>query len=216
MSKETPQKAHPAAPPKEDNTLPVPQKRPANFWHEVLITAVLFVAAIAIAMGAKAYVIQPYVVDGQSMETTLQDNDRLLVDKLPLTFAHLRNHPYIPNRGDIIIFNQSGLPGYLGTKQLIKRVIGLPGDRVIVDNGVLTIFNSAHPNGFLPDAMGKYHIVTPTTHNLSLTLGKDQLFVCGDNRPFSEDSRAFGPINSSQVVGKLSFRIFPFNKLSHY
>lgn len=202
-------------PTSEPVTTPQPTK--SGPWHEALITIVLFISAILIALIAKAYIVQPYVVDGQSMETTLQDHDRLLVDKLPLTFAHLSGHPYIPARGDIIIFNQSNLPGYIGTKQLIKRVIGLPGERVVVDQGVITIYNRTHPNGFNPDTTGKYRISASTTPgNVDVTLQNNQLFVCGDNRPNSEDSRVFGPIDSSQIVGKLSFRIFPLSKLQHF
>lgn len=198
------------------NEFPLPPTGPSRHKQEVLTTIALFVSALLIVISAKAFVIQPYVVDGQSMETTLQNNDRLLVDKLPVTFAHISRHAYIPRRGDIIIFNQADLPGFIGTKQLIKRVIGLPGDRVVVDNGSITIYNSAHPEGFTPDRSGKYTAAAITPGNIDLTIGSGQLFVCGDNRPNSEDSRAFGPINSSQIVGKLSFRIFPLGKLHHY
>jgi signal peptidase I len=150
------------------------------------------------------------------METTLQNSDRLLVDKLPVTFAHLSGHKYIPKRGDIIIFNQDDLPGFIGTKQLIKRVIALPGERVVVSDGSISIYNGAHPKGFKPDRSGQYTPAPITPGNIDLTIGPGQLFVCGDNRPNSEDSRAFGPINASQIVGKLSFRIFPLGKLHHY
>jgi signal peptidase I len=99
------------------------------------------------------------------------------------------------------------------SKQLIKRVIGLPGDRVVVSNGEYMIYNKAHPHGFDPDKTLPYGKDIPlTSGNVDITLGKDQLFVSGDNRPDSLDSRAFGPINASQIVGKLVIRVFPIGQ----
>lgn len=183
-----------------------------------LITTIgLFVLAILIALFVKAYVVQPYVVDGQSMESTLQNNDRLLVNKLPKTFAGLSGHPYVPKRGDIIVFNQSGLPGFDGSKQLIKRVIGLPGDRVVIKDGSIIIINAKNPKGFNPDKVIGYSINSPQTlGNVDVTISRNQIFVCGDNRDHSEDSRYFGPVDISKIVGKLSFRILPISKASHY
>lgn len=186
-------------------------------YKNILTTAGLFLAAIIIAFATKAYIVQPYIVDGQSMENTLQDGDRLLVNKLPRTFARISGHTYTPKRGDIIIFNQANLPGFDGEKQLIKRVIGLPGDRVIVKDGSIKIINKTSANGFNPDTSGLYKIsATETVGTIDLTLSSNQIFVCGDNRNNSEDSRYFGPINESQIVGKLTLRIFPISKASHY
>lgn len=177
----------------------------------------LLLIAVVLALFTKAFIVQPYVVEGQSMEVTLQDHDRLIVNKLPHTFARLSGHPYIPNRGDIIIFNEDNLPGYFGPKQLIKRVIGLPGDHVVVKNGKITIYNQTHPKGFDPDTTVGYHIAAPTTDgSVDRTLGTDQLFVCGDNRPNSEDSRYFGPINASQIVGKMVLRIYPLSTAQRF
>lgn len=186
-------------------------------WRQWLPTTLILAAALILAFTLKAYIIQPYVVDGQSMETTLQDHDRLLVDKLPQTFAHISGHAYIPNRGDIIVFNQANLPGYSGPKQLIKRVIGLPGDHVVIKDGQITIFNQDNPKGFNPDTSGDYIVEAPsTTGNTDLILGASQIFVCGDNRANSEDSRYFGPIKSSSIVGKLVLRIFPLSSAERF
>jgi len=173
---------------------------------------VFLVIPILMALFLTAFIIQSYQVDGQSMETTLQDHDRLLVDKFPRTWARLTNKDYIPNRGDIVIFNQSGLPDSFYQKQLIKRVIGLPGERVVVKNGYITVYNKNHPNGFNPDDSGKYTITAPTTvGDIDVTLDSHEIFVCGDNRNNSEDSRYFGPVNTNNLVGKLVIRILPIN-----
>lgn len=190
-------------------------RRPSRF-HGLASTIGLFVTAFLIAILLNTFVIQSYQVDGQSMEPTLQNDDRLIVDKIPRTIARIDGHQYVPHRGDIIIFNQDGLPGFVGTKQLIKRVIGLPGEHVVVRGGRVTIYNSQHPNGFDPDDQGKYTIKQPTTQEFDGYLQKDQLFVCGDNRPNSEDSRYFGPIKTSQVVAKLVLRILPVGETKSF
>jgi hypothetical protein len=85
----------------------------------------------------------------------------------------------------------------------------------VVSNGVYTIYNKAHPNGFDPDKTLLYfkNVSIPVTSgNIDVTLGPDQIFVSGDNRPDSLDSRAFGPINVNQIVGKLVLRVFPLNE----
>jgi signal peptidase I len=198
---------------------PQKPKRDLDGFKSVISTILMLAIAPLIALAITAYALQSYQVDGQSMETTLQNKDRLIVDKAPRTLARITKHPFIPHRGDIIIFNQGNLPDTsLGTtKQLIKRVIGLPGDRVVIKDGKITVYNNAHPDGFNPDTTVGYHITASTTDGgVDLTLQQNQIFVCGDNRPNSEDSRYFGPINADQIVGKLVFRLLPLNKAQKY
>jgi signal peptidase I len=185
--------------------------------RSILSTIGLLLSAFSIAILLNTFVIQSYQVDGQSMENTLQNDDRLIVDKVPRTLARITGHQYVPKRADVIIFNQAGLPGFIGQKQLIKRVIGLPNERVVVSDGHITVYNAQHPAGFDPDAAGTYKTSSPVTiGNVDVTLQKDELFVCGDNRPNSEDSRYFGPIKTGQVVAKLSLRILPLNKVHKF
>jgi signal peptidase I len=102
-----------------------------------------------------------------------------------------------------------------GEKQLIKRVIGLPGEHVIVKDGFITIYNKQ--GRINPDNIGLYKITAPTTSgDVDVTLGPNEIFVCGDNRPNSEDSRAFGPVNVNNIVGKLVLRILPISKAQHF
>jgi signal peptidase I len=153
------------------------------------------------------------------MQNTLHNGDKLIIWKVPRTWARITGHAYIPTRGDIIVFNESGLNNFgqlQNTKQLIKRVIGLPGDHLVLKNGDYTIYNKAHPKGFEPDKTLPYgdggKDIPYTSGSVNITLGPDQLFVSGDNRPDSLDSRDFGPINASQIVGQLVVRVFPLSQ----
>ncbi len=88
------------------------------------------------------------------MQMNLQNNDRLIIWKVPRTIAKITNHAYIPARFDIVVFDKTTLPGLDGSteKQLIKRVIGLPGERVVVRGGKVTIYNKDRSEGFDPDS----------------------------------------------------------------
>jgi len=189
---------------------------PESRLRNAMSTIGLFASALLIAVLLNTFVIQSYQVDGRSMETTLHNGDRLIVNKVPRTIARIDGHQYVPNRGDIIIFNEEGLPGFIGEKQLIKRVIGLPGDHVVVAGGKITIYNSQHPEGFNPDTTGDYRISQLTGIPYDGVLKGDELFVCGDNRGNSEDSRSFGPIKTGQVVAKLVLRILPLNNTQSF
>ena len=205
------------------------QRGSANFQREnshpriadFVSTLLAVVVALGLALCLIAFVFQSYQVDGPSMENTLQNNDRLIVWKVPRTIAHITGHAYVPNRGDIIIFNENNLAqfGQTDVKQLVKRVVGLPGDRVVVANGVITIYNGQHPNGFDPDKTlpyGQEHPLPITSGNVDIVLKSDQIFVCGDNRPNSLDSRAFGPVNLNDIVGKLVLRVYPLNSVERF
>ena len=199
-----------------------PSTDKANTLKSTLSTIGILLLAPLIAILLTAFVFQSYQVDGPSMQETLHNNDRLIVWKTPRTWARITGHQYVPNRGDVIIFTQSNLSQYgdaADTKQLVKRVIGLPGDHVVVKDGVVTVYNSAHPNGFQPDATlpyGQNGAIPTTADNVDVTLKSNQLFVCGDNRPNSLDSRIFGPIDTSQVIGKLVVRILPLSNAKRF
>ena len=192
-------------------------------WPPILnnewVSIVLFIAAVAVAyFFIQGFLIRTYMVDGQSMESTLQNGDRLIIDKVPRSLARVTGHAYIPHRGDIIVFNQSGLSlGLDSEKQLIKRVVGLPGERVVIKDGSLSVYNQAHPGGYEPDETGLYRIdASSTPGNVDITLKVGEIFVSGDNRANSEDSRYFGPIKAEQIVGKLSLRFLPLNKAQRF
>jgi signal peptidase I len=195
---------------------PVPEaSKTGSGWNELFSTIGILITALAVALFIIGFVFRSYQVDGPSMETTLQNADKLIIWKVPRSWARITGTDYIPKRGDIVVFTQSGLSefGQADNKQLIKRVVGLPGERVVVRSGELTVYSKTKPEGFSPDHTLAYGRVVPSTSgNIDVTLKEDQLFVAGDNRPDSLDSRTFGPINADQVVGKLILRVFPVSQ----
>ncbi len=197
------------------------EKKHSNLKNSLSTIGILLLAPL-IAIVLTLYVFQSYQVDGPSMETTLLHNDRLIVWKLARTWSRITGNQYVPNRGDIIILNESGLSAYNGgddTKQLVKRVIALPGERIVIKDNIVTVYNRENPNGFQPDTTlpyGKETAIPPTSDNLDVTLSETELFVCGDNRPQSLDSRRFGPIQTDQVVGKLVARILPLGEIKRF
>jgi signal peptidase I len=219
---------NPAQAPAPTNLLPdLPPSRPAQIppqtkresLRSVLSTISILLIAPLIAILLTAFIFQSYQVDGPSMETTLQHNDRLLVWKVPKTWSRITGHPYIPNRGDVVVFTEPRLNEYGQEpgKQLIKRVVALPGEKVVVRNNILTVYNQAHPDGFQPDQTLPYgNSITGTNIDGEWQVGKRQIFVVGDNRYNSLDSRLFGPIDSSNIVGKLAARVLPINQMKRF
>lgn len=188
-------------------------------WRSVVSTIFILALAPLIAWLMITFVFQSYEVDGPSMESTLHDKDRLIVLKTGKTLSKITDDPYVPDRGDVIIFVKHGLVE-LGTsqdKQLIKRVIGLPGERVTVNDGKVTVYNQANPQGFDPDKDKDYaKSINFTNGSVDVTLSDGQVFVLGDNRGNSLDSRNFGAVSHEDIIGKLVFRLFPINKAESF
>lgn len=209
----------PNMPPADSPLEPMPRKPVNEGARSVMSTLAIVILAPLIALLLINYVFQSYEVDGPSMQQTLHNADRLIVWKLPRTVARITNNDYIPHKGDIIVFakNESINERTGEKKQLIKRVIGLPGDRVVVDEGMVTVYNDANPRGYNPDAGTVYEKdLRGTTGNVDITVNEGEVFVLGDNRSNSSDSREFGSIKAEDIVGKLEFRIFPFNQFKQY
>jgi signal peptidase I len=207
------------------NTRPAPvpandgYKRPSSGGQKDLISTVaIIILAPLIALFLTAFIFQSYEVDGPSMEPTLDDNDRLIVNKTNRTWSMIFSSNYVPERYDIVVFNQnSSAPDGSEQKQLIKRVVGLPGDRVVIKDGKVTVYNQQNPEGFPVDEQGPHgNIVEYTDGHIEQTVEEGEIFVLGDNRKNSLDSRAFGAISSEDVVGTLSVRIYPFDSVQKF
>ncbi len=175
-------------------------ERPSSllFW---IIGLILIVKLV------QGFIIQPFIVDGGSMLPTYHNKEFLLVDK----FSYLVE---TPARGDVMIFKlyEGGSNPYTG-KHLIKRVIGLPGERVVVRDGVTTIYNKDEPNGFTLEE--PYVTYKETRKNVDLTLDENHYFVMGDNRSQSYDSRDWGPLDEKNIKGQVLLRIYPFSTFSY-
>lgn len=199
---------------------PAPKADKDSKWKDTLSTLGIIILAPIVALFLTAFIFQSYQVDGPSMETTLQDKDRLIVSKTGKTWAKITGDDYIPKRYEIIIFNHTGEYGdgqFVSEKQLIKRVIGIPGDRVVVKDGVVTVYNKEHPDGLLVDSeVPEKNAIANTPGNVEANVDPGEVYVMGDNRENSLDSRSFGAIRSEDVVGKLSFRIYPFDNVDRF
>ena len=169
------------------------------FILEMIKVAVL--AGITIAL-IRYYLFKPFYVKGASMEPNFHEKEYLIIDELSFRFRE-------PVRGEVIVFRFPEDP----KEYFLKRVIGLPGETVKVQGGKVYIYNSENPEGFLldenylPDSL-------ITDGDRTTKVGENQLFVLGDNRPNSFDSRRFGPIDKSLVVGRAWLRGWPLNKLA--
>jgi signal peptidase I len=164
----------------------------------VLVVVVALVAAVLI----REFLVQTYFIPSGSMEPTLQIGDRIIVNKLSY-------HLHSIHRGDIVVFAKpAGETEAPNIKDLVKRVIGLPGETISSKNGMVYINGKALPEPWLPDAV-QHETVGITTQ----VIPKNEYFVMGDNRTDSSDSRVFGPIPRSLIVGKADIRIWPLGRL---
>ncbi len=186
-----------------DLTLPTPEelarrakaKQPPkdHFWR----TITLFVFVVALL---RLFVIDPFLVHGSSMEPTFDESNYVIVDKLTYKLAD-------PKRGDVIVFDAPTEDG----RYFIKRVIGLPGERVLVNGAIVQIFNKEFPNGF---TIKEPYITYESDRFADTSLKGDEYFVMGDNRTVSSDSRIWGPLHRSAITGRALIRLLPLSDIS--
>lgn len=197
----------------------------ANFLqrHPLVKDALSIIAfIICVIIGTlliNTYVFRSFSVLGPSMEKTLYTGDRLIVNRLPVTWSQLQNKQYIPERGQVIVFKNPNFSLGSVDEFVVKRVVAFPGERVTVKNGVVAVYNAEHPSGFNPDDANHGEPGSPTSGDVDTVVAKDTLFVMGDHRQgqFSCDSReCMGTIPYYDVVGPVSLRIFPFNAIRNF
>lgn len=168
----------------------------ASFFLELIKIALL--AGLTIGL-VRYFLFKPFYVKGQSMEPNFFEHDYLIIDEISYRFR-------VPQRGEIIVFRSPVNEDYY-----LKRVVGLPGERVKVEDNKIVIFNLENPQGLVVE---EPYLEEATGGAVNLTLGSDQYFVMGDNRDASYDSRRFGPVEKEAIVGRVWLRGWPFNRLS--
>ena len=168
---------------------------------EVLEVAVIAVVAVFIV---RTYFVQPFLVSGSSMSPNFSNGDYVLVDEFTY---HLR----APERGEVVVFHD---PQDYST-YFIKRVIGLPGERVTIKNNTVTVYNAAYPKGL---ALDETYLPkgTVTSGSFDVTVASGTYLLFGDNRPFSYDSRSWGALPAANVVGLVRVRLWPLNELTAF
>jgi signal peptidase I len=175
--------------------------------------------ALAVLVGTlliNTYVFRSFNVEGPSMEKTLYTGDRLIVDRLPVTWAQLQNKQYVPNRGQIIVFKNPLFAVGNSDEYIVKRVIAFAGERVVLKDGKYTVYNNEHPDGFNPDDANHGEPGSPTSGTVDTVVPEGTIFVSGDHRQgsYSLDSRnGLGNIPLFDIVGPVSFRIYPFTAI---
>ena len=166
-----------------------------NSWAELIRFAII---AILIIVPIRLFIAQPFIVSGASMDPTFKNSDYLIVDELSY---YLRS----PNRGEVVVFRYPIDP----KKYFIKRVVGLPGETVIIKNSTVSVANQAGEVLVIDEP----YITNQTIPNLTTTLSANQYFVMGDNREASFDSRRFGAVNEDLIRGRALIRVLPLSNL---
>ena len=163
------------------------------FWDIIKIT----VLALLLAGLVRYFLVQPFFVEGSSMEPNFQNGEYLLVDEISYYFKQVE-------RDEVIVFRYP-----LDTsKYYIKRVIGLPDETIEIKNGKVKIYNDNNPAGFFADE-GYLLREGITTGDVKKKLGKSEFFVLGDNRLASSDSRQWGTLSRNDIVGRVWLRAWP-------
>lgn len=180
----------------ETPTTPTPENKEGMISEIIRFSLI----ALIIVLPIRLFVAQPFIVSGASMETTFSTGQYLIVDQLSYHFKE-------PIRGDVIVFRYPKDP----SKFFIKRIIGIPGDTININGSEVNLSNTEYPDGIRLNE-SYIHDMKPTA-TLTETLGKDEYFVMGDNRDASSDSRTWGVLPRSNIVGRTFLRLFPITKV---
>jgi signal peptidase I len=190
-----------------------PDEAPSARWIVELVGVV--VMAILVAVLLRTFVVATYSIPSGSMEPTLQVGDRIVVDKLSY-------HLHGVDRGNIVVFTTPPDEDCAGppVADLVKRVIGLPGETISLQDGNVYIDGRLLPEPYLPTDVRTDTYPGPSNNAYALhrayRIPAGDVFVMGDNRPESCDSRYWGPIRESTIVGEVDLRIWPLSRIGFF
>jgi signal peptidase I len=188
---------------------PPDNPHPTRWLREAVIVVVI---AVLVAVLLRTFVVQTFFIPSGSMEPTLQIGDRILVNKLSY-------HLHGVDRGDIVVFSRPPTENCGGPEvnDLVKRVIGLPGDVLSLSGGYVSVDGKRLDETWLPSSEQGITVPGPAGNNSNLAsayrVPANDYFVMGDNRTDSCDSRYWGPIAKSLIVGKVDVRVWPISSL---
>ncbi|MEY2671710.1 MAG: hypothetical protein RL687_127 [Candidatus Parcubacteria bacterium] len=168
-----------------------------NIWD----LAKFMVLALIIVIPIRTYIAQPFIVSGDSMVPTFHNGEYLIVDEISYHMGKIK-------RGDVVIFKYPNDP----SRYFIKRMIGLPNEKIEISGKTVKITNKENPDGFILD---EPYINESFTTNAPYQTGPDQYFVMGDNRNRSSDSRVWGVVDKKFLIGRAYLRLLPFNEIDH-
>lgn len=169
-----------------------------------IISFVVYILfALIIVIPFRIFIAQPYIVSGSSMYPTFKDADYLIVDQISKRFE-------TPKRGSVIIIINPKYPEE-STKYFIKRLIGFPNEEIQIKDGRVSIKNSGTQKDLVLD---EPYVIFPKNEFFNIKLKSDEYFVMGDNRAGSSDSRIWGPIKKTAIVGTPVLRLLPIQKIS--
>lgn len=196
-------------------------ERYAGVGSFILEIIKIVVLAFIIIVPIRVFLFQPFFVQGASMEPNFENGEYLIINELGYkkTSLHLGSANVFTvkpwkevARQEPVVFRYPLDP----SKFFIKRIIGLPGEKVEIKNSQVTIYNNEHPEGFVLDESAYLGKGVRTSSDLTIALKSDEYFVMGDNRSYSSDSRAWGPVPESDIVGKVAIRAWPVNRMSTF
>lgn len=187
---------------KQDSIEHTPQDEHSGWKAEVFEFFKVLIVAVAVALPIRYFIAQPFIVNGASMIPTFENGEYLIIDEASYYFFRE------PARGDVVVFRYP-----LNPKQFfIKRVIGLPNERVEIGSGNVMIKNDEHPSGFiLPESYLPEDL--RTSGDIALKLSDKEYFVMGDNREFSSDSRRWGALDRKFITGRALVRMWPLSEI---
>lgn len=165
-----------------------------------LFTLVLLIVIVVIPI--RVFIASPFVVDGDSMHPTFENLDYLIIDEFIYYFIS-------PARGDVIVFRYPSNPSIF----YIKRIVGLPNETVSINHGVVTVTTATGENLTLDEP---YIVNEDATYTKKVSLLPEEYFVMGDNRPNSSDSRVWGPLPRSNIIGRVDLRLLPVKEIGFF